>query len=456
MKQFLKDWCGSLSESERNCIARKISTEPDDTEAAPKFFHAGQLQAWRSEKRFVLVVAGTQSGKTTAGVHLLLREIARTAKPNEENAYMIVGPETELLKKKALPEFARATKGKAEYKSSDKCFVFTPRGAKRLTGEECDIRVFVGYAHDPNTLEAATLKGVWADECGQDKFRRESWEALQRRAAVNKARVFFTTTPYLATGWLRDLHDDTTAGRRQDAEVVNFKSTDNPRFTNEEFDRMKRELPDWKFRMFCLGEFTRPAGAVFDCFDRSKHVARAFTIPGHWPRNVGVDFGETNTAAVCVALDPDTGRLFVYDTYHTGGRTVQEHVTAILRKVGRDPEFAVGGSWGEDEWRKDYIDAGLPLARPNVRDVEVGIQRVYRQIKEGKLQVFDTCEKLVSEIESYSRELDDRGEPLDRIRDKAKYHRLDALRYIVSVLRPSADPSFSSFSRLSLSREPIV
>lgn len=445
-----------MSARERTRLSHKIASEPEDYERPPAFFHKGQLAAWKCEKRFVLVIAGTQSGKTTAGVHLLLREIARTARPNEENGYYIVGPNIELLKKKALSEFARATRGKAEYKSSDKCFVFTPHGAQKLTGAPCEIKVYVGYAHDPDSLESATVKAVWADEAGQAGFLRESWEALQRRAAVNRARVFFTTTPYVASGWLRDLYDDTIAGRRNDAEVVSFVSTDNPKFPLEELERMKRELADWKFRMFCLGQFTRPAGAVFDCFDRSRHVVRPFVVPPHWPRHVGVDFGESNTAAVCLAEDPESHELFVYATYHTGGRTVEEHVRAIERRLAGELSCAVGGSWGEDEWRKDYMAAGLPLCRPPVREVEVGIHRVYRQIKEGRLHVFDTCEKLASEIESYARELDDRGEPTDRIRDKAKYHRLDALRYVVSMLRPTADPASASYSRLSLPRERLV
>jgi hypothetical protein len=64
--------------------------------------------------------------------------------------------------------------------------------------------------------------------------------------------------------------------------------------------------------------------------------------------------------------------------------------------------------------------------------------------------VFDTCEKLTTEIESYARELDDRGEPLDRIHDRARFHRLDALRYIVAMLRPSATPEVTQYSRLAL------
>ncbi len=445
-----------LSEQELEELNQLLAHEPISLETPPDFLHPGQLAAWRSAKRFVLILAGTQGGKTVVGVWLLLREIQRTARPGDANDYLIVGPNTELLKKKALSEFAKKVKGMAVYKASDKCFVFSPEGARKLTGNACEIRVFVGYGHDPDSLEAATYKAIWADECGQEGFLRESWEALQRRAAICLARIFMTTTPYQSTGWLRQLHDDATAGRRDDVDIVRFRSIENPAFKKEEYERMRRELPEWKFRTFYEGAFTRPAGAVYDVFEPSRNIAQPFGIPAHWARYLGVDFGENNTAAVMIAEDPANLDLYVYGTYHAGGRTVEEHVRAMQRKLGGELSFAIGGSWGEDEWRRDYIAAGLHLGRPPIKEVEVGIQRVYRQIKQGTLKVFADCEKLVAEIESYSREVDDRGEPLDQIRDKSKYHRLDALRYIVSAVRPSTDPQVTQYSRLGLSREGLV
>ena len=462
MRNELPGLVGFLTERERGEIDSLVSSEPTGCEVPEEWFHAGQLRAWRSERRIVLLLAGTQSGKTVTGARLLLREIQRTVAPGEANDYLIVGPNTELLKKKALPEFQSLVKGLAEYKATDKCFVFSPGGSRRLVGARCRIKVFVGYGHKPDSLEAATYKGIWADECGQLDFVRESWEALQRRAAVNRARIFLTTTPYTISGWLKELADDALSGRRDDVDVVRFKSIDNPAFPVEEYERMRREWPEWRFRLFCMAEFTKPAGAVYDCFSRPANVCDEFAIPAHWPRHVGVDFGETNTAAVFLAEDPATLRLYIYGTYHAGGRTVEEHVGAMTRKAFSLPcseqpvcfEHSVGGSWSEDEWRKDYIAAGLPLTRPPIREVEVGIQRVYRQFKTGRLRVFSTCEKMIAEIESYQREVDDRGEPTDRIKDKERFHRLDALRYIVSLLRRSAEPEITLTSRINLPTRP--
>ena len=46
--------------------------------------------------------------------------------------------------------------------------------------------------------------------------------------------------------------------------------------------------------------------------------------------------------------------------------------------------------------------------------------------------VFDTLTGVRSELGTYSREVDAMGEPLEKIADKDKFHRLDALRYGVS------------------------
>ena len=90
----------------------QIPTKPQvDAEAIPVWeedgqkwtFHEFQVKAWKSLVRFLFLVAGHQSGKSLVGAYLLLREIQRTATISDRNDYLIVGPDTELLKKSALP-----------------------------------------------------------------------------------------------------------------------------------------------------------------------------------------------------------------------------------------------------------------------------------------------------------------------------------------------------------------
>jgi len=57
--------------------------------------HPGQIRAMKSEKRFVVVLAGTQGGKTSLGPPWMLREIQARGSGD----YLVVTPIYPLLEK---------------------------------------------------------------------------------------------------------------------------------------------------------------------------------------------------------------------------------------------------------------------------------------------------------------------------------------------------------------------
>lgn len=394
-------------------------------------FHPGQWRAWDSRARFVIVLAGTQGGKTAFGPHWVLREIQRRG-PGD---YLIVTPTYPLLNLKALPEFVHIMKTVmrlGDLQKADRTFKLDAIGERRLWGSEQEqpTRVLFGHAQDPESLESATAKAAWLDEAGQNKFKLGSFEAVMRRLSLAQGRVLITTTPY-NLGWLKQLFWD-RRHERTDAEVIRFDSTENPAFPAEEMERARRELPLWKFDMFYRALFTRPAGMIYDCFDDSIHKIKRFPIPATWRRYAGVDFGGVNTAAVKIAEDPTTRNLYLFATYHAGGKTAEGHARAI--QAQEPVSLAYGGAGSEDQWRLEFGRGGLPILAPPITDVEVGINRVYGAIKNNRLFVFNDLDSLLDEIGSYARELNDMGEPTEAIADKASYHLLDALRYIMSHL----------------------
>ena len=85
-------------------------------------FHPGQLRAWDSQARVVLVLAGAQSGKTSFGPFWLAREIQRKG-PGD---YIVAAPTYKLLSLKLFPEFLRLFKVACRWGD------FTGRGGKRL------------------------------------------------------------------------------------------------------------------------------------------------------------------------------------------------------------------------------------------------------------------------------------------------------------------------------------
>lgn len=390
-------------------------------------FHRGQWQAWQATRRQVVVLAGTQGGKTTFGPAWLHREM-QMAGPGD---YLVVTPSFSLLDKKALPEFRKLFESYLALGryigNPSRRFEISDTGQRRLWGDSgraYKTTVWFGYASDPDSLESATAKAAWLDEAGQPSFKAESYEAIMRRLAIHTGRVLITTTPYY-WGWLKARFWDNPG---PDVDLIRFESLMNPAFPRDEWERARRELPPWRFDMFNRARFTRPAGLIYSAFDVERHTCRPFAVPPEWPRYIGLDFGGVNTAAVFLAEAPD-GRLYLYREYHGGEATAAQHAAALLEGEPGEAE-AFGGAPGEQQWRDEFRAAGLHVRKPVVSDVEVGINRVYSLIAADRLIVFDTCGGLLDELATYSRVTDDEGNALEAIADKSKFHRLDALRYV--------------------------
>lgn len=394
--------------------------------------HAGQFRAYTSEARFILVLAGTQSGKTCMAPHWLYREIQKRG-PGD---YLVATPTYKLLSLKALPEFLNLfekTLRLGDWRPSQSRFIFNERGMKATWPSlptDAAVNVLFGHAADPDSLESATAKAAWLDEAGQKSFKFGSWEAILRRLSISQGRILITTTPY-TLGWLKsEVFDRARAGDKR-YEVVNFKSIMNPTFPRQEYERARDTMPGWRFRMMYDGQFEFPAGMIYDCWSDDFHLVPVEYAPEpNWERYVGLDFGGVNTAAVFLAKIPGTDRYMVYDEYHAGSRTAAEHAAEIIKRVPDQPMKCIGGASSEDQWRLEFTRARLPVVAPDQFDVEVGISRVYSLLKEKRLIVRRNCSRLIDQLMSYARETDEFGNPTEKIEDKETYHLADALRYI--------------------------
>jgi hypothetical protein len=418
--------------------------------------HPGQWRAWESVARWVVVLAGTQGGKTVFGPHWLYREIQRCG-PGD---YLVVTPTFQLLEKKALPTLLQLFEhwlhlGRYVTSPSRK-FVFSPAGARRTFGSydpDHPTTIWFGYAEDPESLESATIKAAWLDEAGQRKFKLGSWQAIKRRLAIHQGRALITTTPY-DLGWLKQQLWDRWLAHDPTVAVINFPSTQNPAFPVAEYEAARRDLPAWKFALFYQGRFEQPAGLIYDSFRPATQAIPRFPIPAHWPRYLGLDFGGVNTAGLFIAAEPGTTRLIAYREYKAGGRTAKEHAVALLAGEARTPD-AVGGSKSEGQWRQEFRMGGLAVREPGISDVEVGIGRVYGVHARDELRVFDDLAGYLEEKQTYSRVLDVNGEPTEAIEDKHSFHFMDAERYIISWLRqPAVGPALAGGQRSQLPGNP--
>ena len=406
--------------------------------------HAGQALAHAAMARIILVLSGTQSGKTSYGPIWLWREIMRCG-PGD---YLAASANYDVLRLKMLPELTNWFVGLWgwTYAAGDRVFL-SPDGLTKIILRSADA---------PAGLESATAKAAWLDEWGMPSVGIECWEAVLRRLSIAQGRVLITTTPY-NMGWIKQIHDRAVGGN-PDYALVNFRSIDNPAFPIAEYERAKREMPDWRFDMFYNGKLTKPAGLIYTDFEDSygaleripdpndpdrflpgpgRYVSggclvQPFSIPAHWLRTVGVDFGASvNNAQVWIADDPVTRLAFVYREVCGVGKPSAEQAREAADY--REPvRVAFGGARSEDERRLEWAMAGFPVVEPLITDVEAGIDRVTGHWRQRSMFVFDTLTGVRSELGTYSREVDAMGEPLEKIADKERFHRLDALRAAAS------------------------
>jgi hypothetical protein len=408
-------------------------------------FHPGQWRAWNSHRRFVAVLAGTQSGKTALGPWWLHREILDRG-PGD---YIAATATYDLFKLKMLPAlretFVDVLKiGK--YWSGDRIIELADPTTREFKAHRVDDpmwgRIILRSAESDGGLESTTGLAAWLDEAGQDSFRAEAWEAILRRLSLSRGRVLLTTTLY-NFGWLKtQVYDRWKAGDTS-YDVVHFDSTENPLFSQEEMERARASMPEWRWQMQYRGRYERPAGLIYDSFSDDYvprgHLIPRFALDPKWPRYLGLDFGGVNTAGMFYAAEPGTSRLYAYREYLAGGRTAREHAEALKAGEPMIP-VCVGGSKSEGQWRDEFRAGGLPVMPPEISDVEVGIGRVYGAHKRDEIIVFDDLRGYLDQKRSYSRKLDAAGQPTEVIEDKHKYHWIDAERYIIGYLRSGQVP----------------
>lgn len=412
-------------------------------------FHAGQQCAWDSAFQYTYILAGTQSGKTSFGPWWLWREIYDELDPQGRPTpwgwgkgggdYLAVTSTYDLFKLKLLPELRMIFEkvlGLGRYWAGVKVIELRDPSTGRFWAKNADDpmwgRIILRSAQSKGGLESSTAKAAWLDECGQPEFGLDAYEAVLRRLSLARGRILGTTTLY-QLGWLKtQVYDKARAGHPS-YRIIQFPSYVNPLFSKEEYEAAAERLPLWKLLMFYRGEFSRPAGLIYDVWNEEEMVIPWFEIDPEWPVYGGFDPGNVAAGALRVVHNPDTDIYYITDEYLQGGKTAKEHARSLK---DWNCQRLWGGAPGENQWRLELGAGGLLVEPPLTTEVELGINCVYGLNKKKQVYVFDTCKRYIDMKTTYSRKLDASGEPTEEIKDKSKYHLLDVERYIFGSLRP--------------------
>lgn len=416
-------------------------------EAVKLRFHAAQQAAWDSTRRFVFLISGTQSGKTSFCSWWLWREIQRCG-PGD---YLAVTATFDLFKLKFLPELRQVFEhllGVARYWPGNQVLELKDPATGRFLAKQADdamwARIILRSAQSEGGLESATAKAAILDECGMADFGLDAWEAVQRRLSLSQGRVFGGTTPY-NLGWLKTEILDRWKAGDQDYHVIQAESIVNPAFPLAEFERARRTMPAWKFDMFYRGLMGRPEGLIYADYrdEIGAHLVKPFAIPPEWPRYVGIDFGAVNTVTIWIAEDVERGAYYLYRETLEGGQSTKEHAASALSRSSGERVIAwYGGSGSEIQQRLDWLAAGIPVLGPPFDNVESGIDRVIGLLREKRLFVFENCRGVRDEFARYMRKVDQSGQVTEAIRDKENFHRLDGLRYnVIGMTQTLPEPA---------------
>jgi hypothetical protein len=163
-------------------------------------------------------------------------------------------------------------------------------------------------------------------------------------------------------------------------------------------------------------------------------------ILNHWPRAYGMVITGRRVAAIWVARDPQSDKLYVHDEYRGEGDPAF-HTANIRAKGDWIPGFIDPEENGRDvadgrQLMWDYRARGLNLQAVD-SSLESGISRVLQRMHTGLLKVLSSCEEYLHEKRLYRRDEESRIVEQD---DSLQ----DALRCVVnniSLMRPKPVPT---------------
>jgi len=300
---------------------------------------------------------------------------------------------------------------------------------------------------------ANTMRGDYADDITYDEFQitaEDAWTVIGAPMLLDNDgdAVFIYTPPSLHSQGVSKAKDPLHAAKmfkkaREDTtgrwETFHFSSWDNPHISKEALEEISKDMSRVAYRLEILAEDIDEAwrGLIYSSF-KDGCISPRFQIPKEWLVYVGHDFGGANPAAMFYAQDPGTGYFYAFHEYLPGsGLSPAKHVDnwKIITEGYRVIK-CTGGSHQEEEIREAYRAQGWYIFEPKIPKVKPGIDKVFALHELNKIIVFEDLYNYLFEKANYSWKLDEHNIPMGEIEDKARYHLMDAERYILSDFTP--------------------
>lgn len=395
--------------------------------------HAKQLEAIRALERFIVMVAGVQSGKTTGAAIVFwkrLREwvMAHPAQEGQRRGFFwLIAPNSivgevmcERFEEMAPPGWIVGREGQKGDRT------WTLRDGSRVqfrSGEHAD------------KLVARTLDGFWLDEF--TLLKSDVWltSVRQRLAATGGWGVFSGTPRGRNWAWEHIWRRTDPKDDAYDPSFLGFTwhSVENPMVPRDEVEAARRQLPRAMFEREWEASWEAFKGQVYDGWGDHLLVDQVHErdkLPRGTITVMGVDWGYASAGAVVVARKLPGGVWEVVEEVHEVGKLPKwwhEKIAELwtkhrVHRIWCDPEDAGRIATLQDD--------GLPVMSA-ANDVRDGIREVAAVIVQRAIRVHRRCVNLVQQMAGYHwKEQRTTGETME-VPVKANDHTCDALRYAI-------------------------
>lgn len=199
-------------------------------------------------------------------------------------------------------------------------------------------------------------------------------------------------------------------------------------------------LPENERKALRDGDWDVFAGQFFSSWRWDKHVIPPFTVPEHWRKWGGLDWGHAAPLSFHVATqDPDTRRIYIIRELYQKGLHDSEAVQRITATAGGyqlDAIYADPSMWqkrGHDDALSTadvYLQGGLPLVPGNNNRMN-GWRRFREVLEDGDdgiplMQVFSNCTNMIRTVPEM---IHDATRPEDM--EEGEDHCSDSGRYLL-------------------------
>lgn len=307
---------------------------------------------------------------------------------------------------------------------------------------------------DPSKYKSAEFAIISVDEL--TKISKETFDILRgslRWVGVDHTVFLAASNPDgVGNGWVKQLwiRRDFPPEMRDIADqfiYIKALPADNPHLPDTYWQELN-SLPQNLRRAWVEGDWDAFLGQAFPEWSESVHVVDMDPedIPDYFPRKIGIDWGYAKPfAVVWIAIDPDTGRHYLYRELYQDGLSDQQQARLIREYSGNEKivaRYADPSMWtkknqtGIATSTADIYSAEgclLKQADNNRLSGKRKVDRLLRSLPDGRpgLVVLRSCKHFIRTFPTlvYSstnpEDVDTEGED----------HLYDALRYALTDLR---------------------